>query len=420
MNDTRPRIAYLVSRFPHFTETFIVREIHEVLSAGAEVSIYALRDFEQDEVQPAARALLPRVTWGNRLPVSEMIRAIAGWLVRRPIRTLGVWASAIAGNLRSPKFLGRTIVALPAAMTFARHMERDGVQHIHAHWATHPALAAWAIHRLTGIPYSVTVHAHDLYVERPMIERKLGEAETVVTISEFNRRMLTEIHPPLAGTLHVIPCGVRLDDFGSGERAAGKVVCVGSLQEYKGQRYLIEAARMLRDEGRELSVVLVGDGELRPELEAQVAGLGLGSVVEFAGHQPTERITELLATATVVVQPSVVTASGKMEGVPVALMEALASEAAVVATDISGISELVIDGETGRLVPPRDAAALAEALAGLLDDEALRGRLGAAGRGHVASSYDLRHNAARLLRLLTASPIPADGANEAVIEGATS
>ncbi len=298
-------------------------------------------------------------------------------------------------------------------------MQHDQVQHIHAHWATHPALAAWAIHRLTGIPYSVTVHAHDLYVERPMIERKLGEATAVVTISEFNRRLLTQIHPPLAPTLHVIPCGVRLEDFRSGERVGDRVVCVGSLQDYKGQRYLIDAVRLLTDEGRALSVVLVGDGDLRPELEAQVARLGLESVVRFAGHQPTERVSELLSTATVVVQPSVVTSSGKMEGVPVALMEALASEAAVVATDISGISELVIDGETGRLVPERDAAALARAVATLLDDEELRTRLGGAGRRRVASAYDLEHNAATLVGLLTAGPLAADGWSEVVTEGAT-
>ena len=420
MNDARPRIAYLVSRFPHFTETFIVREIHEVLNAGLDVSIYALRDFEQGAVQPSAEVLLPRVTWGNRLSLRELIGALAGWLVRRPVRTAAVWVQAILGNLRSPKFLARTLVALPVAMAFARRMERDGVDHIHAHWATHPALAAWAIHQLTGIEYSVTVHAHDLYVERPMIERKLGDASQVVTISEFNRRLLTEIHPPLANRLHVIPCGVELDGFGPGERSADQLVCVGSLQDYKGQRYVIDAVRQLRSAGRGVSLVLVGDGELRSELEAQVARLGLGPAIEFAGHQPTERITELLGSATVVVQPSVVTARGKMEGVPVALMESLASEAAVVATDISGVSELVIDGVTGVLVPQRDAAALAAAIATLLDDAELRARLGRAGREHVAQSYDLQHNAAALVRLLTATSAGADEGDEAVIEGATS
>lgn len=420
MNDQQPRIAYLVSRFPHFTETFIVREIHEVLNAGIDVSVYALRDFEQEAVQPAAEALMPRVTWGNRLPATELIGAIAGWMVRRPVRMAKVVLQAVAGNLRSPKFLARAMVALPVAMAFARRMERDGVQHVHAHWATHPALAAWAIHQLTGIPYSVTVHAHDLYVVRPMIERKLNDATAVVTISEFNRRLLTEIHPPLSGRLHVIPCGVELGEFGSGERSKNQILCVGSLQDYKGQRYLIDAIKRLRVSGRDLSLILVGDGDLRSELTAQVDRLDLRSAVEFAGHQPTARVSELLATATVVVQPSVVTPNGKMEGVPVALMEALASEAAVVATDISGISELVVDGVTGLLVPQRDVAALVDAVATLLDDADLRARLGRAGRDHVARSYDLEQNAEALVRVLTTASSGADEGIEDLIEGATS
>jgi glycosyltransferase involved in cell wall biosynthesis len=218
----------------------------------------------------------------------------------------------------------------------------------------------------------------------------------------------------------VIPCGVELAEFGPGERARGQVVCVGSLQDYKGQRYLIDAVQQLRAAGRELSLVLVGEGELRSELGAQVDRLGLRSVVEFAGHEPTARISELLATATVVVQPSVVTASGKMEGVPVALMEALASEAAVVATDISGVSELVVDGVTGLLIPQRDAVALADAMATLLDDAGLRARLGRAGRDHVARSYDLEQNAAAFVRVLTATRTGADEGTEAVIEGASS
>ncbi len=420
MNDPTPRIAYVVSRFPHFTETFIVREIHEVLGAGLDIDVYALRRFRQDAVQAEAEMLMDRVTWGDRIPFGEFLTAGAGWLIRRPIRTMTVCAGTIIGNLRSPKFLARALFILPVALVFARRMQRDHIRHVHAHWATHPALAAWIIARLTGIPYSVTVHAHDLYVERPMIERKLGDAEAVVTISEFNRRMLTEIHPPLSERLHVIPCGVDAERFPAAEsRDPSTIVCVGSLQDYKGHRYLVEAARSMRDAGRCFSLVLIGDGELRSELERQVEELDLGSVIRFAGYQPTARVADLLVRATVVVQPSVVTESGKMEGVPVALMEALASEAAVVATDISGISELVQDDVTGLLVPERDPEALAGAIGRLLDDPELRVRLGKAGRDRVGRSYDLRCNARRLVRVLTRSIRSADGVGEMVSEGAT-
>ena len=401
MDKTQPRIAYVVSRFPKVTETFIVREIHAAIDAGVDVDVYSLLYEEQGVVQSEADSLMDRVTWGNRLPTSAVLAAVGTWLLRRPVRTLSLSLTTLLGNLRSPSFLVRAIVTVPVAMAFALRMERDRVEHLHAHWATHPALAAWVIHQLTGIPYSVTVHAHDLYVERAMLETKLSDATAVVTISEFNRSMLLRIDPTLADRLHVIRCGVVVPDRDPDRaRASGLVVCVASLQEYKGHRYFIEAVALLAREGRELTVLLVGDGELRSELERDVEAAGLTKVIRFLGHQPSERVHELLEEATVVVQPSVVTSAGKMEGIPVALMEAMATGAAVVASDISGISELVEDDTTGLLVPQRDPTALALAIADLLDDDRARQRLGCAARQRVADQFELRHNSALLLPLL--------------------
>lgn len=404
MDKTQPRIAYVVSRFPKVTETFIVREIHAAISAGVEVDVYSLLYEDQDVVQSEAESLMDRVTWGNRLPISEVPAAVGTWLLRRPVRTLSLLLTTLRSNLRSPSFLARALVTVPVAMAFALRMERDRVGHIHAHWATHPALAAWVIHQLTGVTYSVTVHAHDLYVDRAMLETKLRDASAVVTISEFNRSLLLRTDPTLADRLHVIRCGVSVPDRNPRrERASDLVVCVASLEDYKGHRYLIEAVALLAGEGRELIVLLVGDGELRSELERDVEAAGLTAVIRFLGHQPSERVHELLDEATVVVQPSVVTSEGKMEGIPVALMEAMATGAAVVASDISGISELVEDDRTGRLVPQRDPRALALAIADLLDNDHSRQRLGSAARERVADEFELGRNSALLLPLLASN-----------------
>ena len=139
------------------------------------------------------------------------------------------------------------------------------------------------------------------------------------------------------------------------------LVCVASLQPQKGQRHLVEACRLLRDRGRAVRCTLVGEGEERPALEAQIRALGLEDVVSLLGAQPRDRVVAIVEAADVVVQPSVVLPSGKTEGIPVALMEALAAERAVVASEVSGIPELVVDGITGLLVAPGDAAALADA-----------------------------------------------------------
>ena len=174
------------------------------------------------------------------------------------------------------------------------------------------------------------------------------------------------------------------------------IVCVASLQPQKGQRHLVEACRLLRDRGRAVQCTFVGEGEERTALEALVHALGLEDVVTLPGAQPRDRVVAIVEAADVVAQPSIVLPSGKTEGIPVALMEALAAERAVVASEVSGIPELVVDEVTGVLVPPGDATALANAIERLLDDPALRARLGTAGRRRVLEEFDLHRNTALL------------------------
>jgi glycosyltransferase involved in cell wall biosynthesis len=181
-------------------------------------------------------------------------------------------------------------------------------------------------------------------------------------------------------------------------------VSVASLQPQKGQRFLIEACRRLIADGLDLRCLLVGDGETRADLELQIRSAGLENRVVLLGQQPRHRVVEILGAADAVAQPSIVLASGKMEGIPVALMEAMAMERPVVATDISGVSELVEDGVTGLLVPPGDAGRLAAALRAIHDDPELAARLGSAGRRRVAEDFNLARSAAELARRFAGPP----------------
>jgi glycosyltransferase involved in cell wall biosynthesis len=278
------------------------------------------------------------------------------------------------------------------------------VSHVHAHWATHPTLAAWVVCSLTGIGYSFTTHAHDLYVDRAMLKEKVDAARFVVTISDFNRALLEGHCGPATGDkVHVVRCGVDLSAFAPRPRAPPVVptfACVAALREYKGHDVLLDACRMLRDRGMPVRVVLIGDGPLRRHLEARIARERLGGIVDLLGALPHQRIPELLATTTAMVLPSVRARDGQMEGIPVALMEAMAAGVPVVATGLSGVPELVEHGVSGLLVPERDAAALALAMERLAADPALGERLAEGARATIRKRFDRRRNVAALEQLL--------------------
>lgn len=399
----RRTVAYTMSRFPKITETFILFEILELERQGVRVEVFPLIREPAPVAHAEAQAVVERAHY-SRVLSRPVLDAQIYWLLRRPRAYLGAWWATLRGNRRSPKFLSRALVALPQSAYAARRMVELGVEHVHAHYGTHPALLAYVVKLLAGIPYSFTVHAHDLFVERSMLGEKVAAASFVVAISEYNRRLLHELYGEAAANAVVVHCGIDPSVFKPrSDRAPNPVftmVCVASLAGYKGQRYLIDACAQLAADGIAFRCLLVGEGEDRPELEAQIRRLGLERQVELLGAQPRHRVSELLGQADAMVLPSVVMPDGKMEGIPVALMEALASEIPVVATAISGIPELVKDGLTGLLAPQRDAGSLAAALRRLQQDPELGRRLAAAGREHVLREFNLERNTAALRALL--------------------
>jgi glycosyltransferase involved in cell wall biosynthesis len=297
----------------------------------------------------------------------------------------------------------RTVISLglfPVIVWMADDLERRGIRHVHAHFASYPALSAHIIHRLTGISYSFTAHAYDLYVDPSHLPNKVSGATFIVTISEYNRFLLQ----PLAGEVtpvHVIHCGValpvRMPDARPGRR---EIVCVARLEEKKGQRYLVEACGLLHRRDVSLHCTIVGGGPAFDQLKTLVASGGLEDVIHLAGPQTAEKVQAYLAGADVFVLPSVVTRSGNAEGIPVALMEAMAAGVPVISTSTTGIPELVVDDETGLLVAPRDSAALAEAIERLLDDDELAERLRGAAFRKVGSEFEIEANARQIDRHL--------------------
>ncbi len=394
-----------MSWFPAITETFILDEVRELRARGVEVEVLPLFGRRGGDVHAGWRELRG-CTHYHRALSWELVSAQLHWLRRRPGALARVWVEALARNAPSRKLLVRTPLVLLKAALLARRIEAMGVGHVHAHWATHPTLAAWVVRALAGTGYSFTAHAHDLYVDRAMLREKVAGARFVVTISEFNRRLIEETCGPVAaGKVHVVRCGVDPASFAPAARrppAVATFACVASLREYKGHGVLLDAVRLLRERGVRLRAVLVGDGELRRRIESQVARDRLSDVVELRGALPHEEIPEVLAGATAMVLPSLTSRDGQMEGIPVALMEAMAAGLPVIATRLSGIPELVSEGVSGLLVPERDPAALASAMERLAGDPALCARLADGARRAVSEEFDRARNVSRLLELFAA------------------
>lgn len=409
---TTSKIAYLMSWFPARTETFILYEIIELERRGLSVEIYPVLGKKSGAPHPEAVPLIARTNYRAFLS-AKILRANWHWLRTSPLRYLSVLFACVVGNLRSIDFLAKALFVFPKAALIAWELQQKGVERVHAHWATHPTLAAFVIKGLTGIPYSFTAHAHDLYVDRTMLRQKLEAAEGMVTISDYNRRLIRGWYGEAAEKkVSVIRCGIDSSVFKPKTEEQTKknhlftAVCIASLRDYKGHAYLIEACKLLKARGKSPRVLLIGDGEDRAKIEEQIARAGLSETVHLLGHQTRDRVSELLGEADMAVQPSIVTANGKMEGIPVALMEALACEVPVVATNISGISELVRHETTGLLVPEKDSKALADAMERVMNNPSLARKLAQAGRELVLREFDLKRNAARLHAMLTGAELP--------------
>ncbi|MBA3777961.1 MAG: glycosyltransferase [Chloroflexi bacterium] len=397
------QIAYIMSRFPKLSETFVLYEMLAMAEQGFDVELYPLLRERTDLVHPEAIPLVARANFQPLVSVA-IIGSHLHFLLRRPRAYVRALWALLRGTAGSTRFLLGALVFFPKIAHIARLMANRGVDHVHCHFASHPAAAGFVIHRLTGIPFSFTAHGTDLHVDRHMLREKVAEAAFVIAISEDNRRViLDECGDQWQAKVAVIHCGVDTSLFrkpASTTSTKFTILCVGRLLEVKGQIHLIEACRILAAGGLDFVCHLVGEGPDRDVLAARIREVGLGHRVRLAGSLARPQLLELLGTTDVLVAPSVPTRQGSREGIPVSLMEAMSMEVPVVASRISGIPELVDDGTSGLLVSPGDAEALAGAIGRLYEDPELRHRLGRAGRSKVVVEFDLSANAARLGELV--------------------
>lgn len=397
---TAPTIAYVLKMYPRFSETFILSEILELERQGVEVRIFSLKKPDDGRFHADLARVRASVTY---LPESPLLawraylrqhREVYGWCRGRYLRVL--WHTLKRRRAGALKRLLQAGYIAPI-------LRREGITHVHAHFASSATSVAHFLHRLAGTGYSFTAHAKDIYIDTvnaDVLERKLRAARFAVTVSDYNREHLRG----LAGGDRVVRIynGLDLEQFrpnGTAPADPPLVLGVGRLVEKKGFADLIRACALLRAEGRRFQCWIVGKGPLEADLRRLIADLDLGDTVELAGPQPREALLRLYPRAAVVAAPCVIGADGNRDGLPTVLIEALALGVPVISTDVTGIPELVEDGQTGFLIPQHDPAALAGAIRRCLDDPAAARALARAGRERVEQQFDLRTNVAQLREL---------------------
>jgi glycosyltransferase involved in cell wall biosynthesis len=286
---------------------------------------------------------------------------------------------------------------LQAGYLTRRLLPASGVTHLHAHFAHSPTSVAMFTSQLTGLPFSFTAHAKDIYTSDPrQLSEKVDLARFVVTCTEYNRRHLLEISDGLKTPIHRIYHGIDMDLFtdpGDPQHNTGQsyqILTIARLTAKKGLPTVYRALKILADRGLDFEHTLIGDGEDRESLLQLIKELELGSVTRWLGTRPHDVVLDHYRAADLFVLGCEVAANGDRDGIPNVLIESMAMGLPVVATDISAIPELVVDGQTGLLVPAGRPDKLADAMQRMLTDQDLRNSVIPAARRTVANDFDSR------------------------------
>ncbi len=395
------KLAYLVDRFPVPSETFIAREVEGLTALGMRPLIFALRPSDAPGARNAGPVRVLPSPFSYRTAATKLAT-----MLRSPGHVMGPALSVVRGAFRSPRTAPAELLRLNSSFCLARELEREGVTHLHAHFGFVPSSVAWFAAHLAGIPWSVSVHAWDIFVNRSMMPEKLLAARCVVTCTDFARRWLVERYPALRRKRVVtVHHGLDVAAFEPRPLSDGppRFVAVGRLVPKKGFGVLLRAFARVRaalagESGVHAgaSLTLVGDGPERPRLEALARELALRDSLIMTGALPQERVREEMASSRALVVPSVRGRGGDMDGLPNVVLEAGASGRAVVGSRFSGIPEAVEHGRTGLLGAPGDELALARAMLTLARDPLLAARMGHEGRRVVEERFTTERAAAKL------------------------
>ena len=402
---TRP-LAVIVSQFPRYDETFILRELVALAEGGEPLLICSLKSCRDRVIHDQATAFLPQTVYAPLGEWRALWKSHRMFLRQDPHGYRQAIGWILTRHWRHPIICAKTLVCFVKAIHFARLCLERGVRRVHAFWATYPATVAYVIHRLTGLPYSASGHAHDLYTCNPALSEKFAKADFILTCTGANQRYLEglfqragEHDSARRPTVILAYHGVDLGRFQPVPKTDGPVcqlLAVGSLLPSKGFETLVEACRLLQARGLPFHCTLAGGGPFARRLRRHIHRAGLQEKVTITGYLSQAQLLPLYQQAHLFVLPLVARIHW---GIPNVLIEALATQTPVITCPLPSLPELVIHGESGWVLPEPDPVAVTQAIATLWANPALRQQLALTGYQRVCERFSLAKTGARLREL---------------------
>jgi len=400
---TLPQIAYVLLWFPKPSETFIFREVVNLQKMGLQLKVFTLYGPLTQDLSPEMKLMVPQVerlgipylkyAWKDLLYWWKANREKIGWILKTVFRRRR-WP-----NLERE---GESLWGALGGVHLARRFQEEQVTHIHAPWACGPATAAWVASHLTGIPYSFTGRAHDIFTPDSLLPEKIRDAIFVRCESRAVINHLNQLTGGENGKLRLTYNGVPLTAHGQAPvrmEPPYRLLGLGRLVATKGFDFLIYACRILKDAGLDFHLTLAGAGPKGMELKHLARKLGLASQITFPGFICHNRVANHFCAADVFIMPSTVHSSGDRDGLPTVILEALLHRVPVIASDVAGIGEVIENGVTGFLIPQRDPRAIAGAVLQMIRNRDAALEMAERGRSRVLKDFDPELNHRQVLEL---------------------
>ncbi|MBE9221440.1 glycosyltransferase [Cyanobacterium stanieri LEGE 03274] len=401
MQEKSHRIGYVVKRYPRYSETFIVNEILAHEKIGLDIEIFALRPPCDSHFQniisqvKASVSYIKKPTQGRKSAYLNSVNPTAASYFWAELQETAGYIPDIWQRLAFAA--GESASVVYQGLWLAREVRLKNITHLHAHFASVATSVARLAAHFADIPYTFTAHAKDIFHDSVNVDdfaRKLRDAQSVITVSDYNKNYLTTKYGALGQNVQRIYNGLDVSQFSfqSPDNRLPRIISVGRLVEKKGLSILVDACDLLNRWGCDFECQIIGSGDLHGELHRQILDLNLQYKVSLKGDRPQNEVFKLVQESAVFVAPYIIGKDGNRDGLPTVLLESMALGTPCIATDVTGIPELVIHEKTGLIIPQQDVKSLALAIQKFLIDKDLRVRCAVEARKLIESDFNIYQN----------------------------